>query len=154
MGLCRCFCSAYKIRFTWHRGPSGKPNCNLWSLCWINRNVSQSKNGYLTSLLMTCPSTYRILATSFFNPSSRVPFSGIILVDPPLWSRAKANQYTELYKLIEATTPIRKDIWKDFETASQWLRDRLSWDKRVLDIYIVRLAYIHLEKEPEVYFYF
>ena len=61
----------------------------------------------------------------------------MILVDPPLWSKAKDGQNTEMYKLIESMTPIRKDIWKDFETASQWIRKRFPWDKRVLDVYIV-----------------
>ena len=66
-----------------------------------------------------------------------LPISGIILVDPPIWSKAKDGQYSELFKLIEVTTPNRKDIWKDVETASQWFRKRLRWDERVLEVYLV-----------------
>jgi len=77
-----------------------------------------------------------IHATSFFNPPPMVPISRLILVDPPLWSKAKDGQHTDMYNLISNATPVRKDIWKDFETASQWLRKRFPWDKRVLDIYI------------------
>ncbi|KAF8800121.1 alpha/beta-hydrolase [Phlegmacium glaucopus] len=70
------------------------------------------------------------LSTSFFNPPSMLPISQIILVDPPIWSKAKDGQTTNLYQLMEAAVPIRKDIWKDFETAAQWFRKRLRWDER------------------------
>ncbi|KAF8972042.1 Alpha/Beta hydrolase protein [Flammula alnicola] len=79
------------------------------------------------------------LSTSFFNPPSRVPFSKIILVDPPIWSREKDGQDSDVYKMVEEMTPIRRDIWKSFEDASGWLKKRLpwgAWDERVFDAYV------------------
>ncbi|KAF8166828.1 hypothetical protein BJ912DRAFT_934422 [Pholiota molesta] len=56
------------------------------------------------------------LSTSYFNPPSRVPFSKIILVDPPIWSKEKDGQDSEM-------TPVRKDIWKSCEDATKWLKN-------------------------------
>ncbi|KAF8148850.1 alpha/beta-hydrolase [Crassisporium funariophilum] len=79
------------------------------------------------------------LATSFFNPPSRLPFAGLILVDPPIWSKAKADQESDIYKLVEATTPIRRDSWESVDAASRWLKARLpwgAWDESVFEIYV------------------
>lgn len=80
------------------------------------------------------------LSTSYFNPPSRIPFSRIILVDPPIWSKEKDGQDSEIYKMVEVMTPVRKDIWKSVEDASKWLKARVpwgSWDERVFDAYVV-----------------
>ncbi|KAG6918460.1 hypothetical protein DXG01_014087 [Tephrocybe rancida] len=45
---------------------------------------------------------------------------------------------SEMYKLVEAMTPLRKDVWPSRENAAAWMRNRLpwsSWDPRVLDVY-------------------
>ncbi|KAF8075722.1 Alpha/beta hydrolase fold-1 [Lyophyllum atratum] len=79
------------------------------------------------------------LATSYFNPPSMIPFSGIILVDPPIFSVSAQDQQTEIYKLVAAMTPLRRDIWASREAAAKWLRARppcASWDQRVFDIYV------------------
>jgi len=79
------------------------------------------------------------LATSYFNPPSRIPFSSIILVDPPIWGKEKDGQDSDIYKLVETMTPIRKDIWKTFDEASNWLKSRLpwgSWEERVFAAYV------------------
>ena len=68
-----------------------------------------------------------------------IPFSSVILVDPPMFSRAIEDR-TEIYKLVEAMTPIRRDIWSTREAAIKWMKSRLpfaSWDPRVFDIYAV-----------------
>ncbi|KAF9478461.1 alpha/beta-hydrolase [Pholiota conissans] len=78
------------------------------------------------------------LSTSYFNPPSRVPFSKIILVDPPIWGKEKDGQDSDVYKMVSEMTPVRKDTWKSFEDASKWLKKRLpwgSWDDRVFDAY-------------------
>jgi hypothetical protein len=82
----------------------------------------------------------RTLATSFFNPPSMIPFSALILVDPPMASKAMEGRETEIYKLVEATTPLRRDIWASREAAEQWLKSRPpwgTWDQRVFDLYVV-----------------
>ncbi|KJA14458.1 hypothetical protein HYPSUDRAFT_80835, partial [Hypholoma sublateritium FD-334 SS-4] len=76
------------------------------------------------------------LATSFFNPPSRIPFAKIILVDPPIWSKNMEGLHTEMFKTTEAVTPVRRDIWENMDHATQWLKKRLpggSWDDRVFD---------------------
>ena len=85
---------------------------------------------------------HRTLATSFFNPPSRIPFSKIILVDPPIWSKNVEEMHTELFNMTETVTPIRRDIWENFDSARQWLSRRLPggrWDDRVFDAQIVSL---------------
>ncbi|PPQ66820.1 hypothetical protein CVT24_008679 [Panaeolus cyanescens] len=79
------------------------------------------------------------LSTSFFNPPSRLPFSGLILVDPPIWSKSMAGPENEMYKIVEATTPVRLDVWDSREAAVKWFKKRIPWamwDERVLDIYL------------------
>lgn len=47
---------------------------------------------------------------------------------------------TEIYKLVEATTPMRRDIWDSAEAASKWMKSRVpwkTWDPRVFEIYVV-----------------
>ncbi|PPQ72403.1 hypothetical protein CVT26_003796 [Gymnopilus dilepis] len=79
------------------------------------------------------------LSTSYFNPPASIPFSSIILVDPPIWSKERDGQDSEIYKMVETMTPIRKDVWKSPEDASKWLKARVpwgSWDERVFDSYV------------------
>ncbi|KAF8229948.1 hypothetical protein L208DRAFT_144014 [Tricholoma matsutake] len=79
------------------------------------------------------------LATSFFNPPSMIPFSSMILVDPGMSSHAMEEHRTEIYKLVEATTPMRRDIWDSAEAASKWMKSRVpwkTWDPRVFEIYV------------------
>ncbi|KDR71147.1 hypothetical protein GALMADRAFT_127350 [Galerina marginata CBS 339.88] len=79
------------------------------------------------------------LSTSYFNPPSRIPFSSIILVDPPIWGKDKDGQDSDIYKLVETMTPIRKDIWTSNDEATHWLKSRLpwgSWEERVFDAYV------------------
>ncbi|KAG6809545.1 hypothetical protein H0H92_015843 [Tricholoma furcatifolium] len=78
------------------------------------------------------------LATSYFNPPSRIPFVGVILVDTPIFAPAMKEQESEMYKLVRAMTPLRKDIWASRDAATKWMQTRLpwsAWDRRVFDIY-------------------
>ncbi|KDR68066.1 hypothetical protein GALMADRAFT_257320 [Galerina marginata CBS 339.88] len=79
------------------------------------------------------------LSTSYFNPPSRIPFSSIILVDPPIWSKDKDGRDSDIYKLLETSTPVRRDIWKSNDEAALWLKSRLpwsSWEELVFDAYV------------------
>ncbi|PPR03106.1 hypothetical protein CVT24_012411 [Panaeolus cyanescens] len=79
------------------------------------------------------------LSTSFFNPPSRLPLSGLILIDPPISSKAMANQDSDMYRIIESTTPERRDTWDNSDAAIAWLEKRIPWamwDKRVFSIYV------------------
>jgi len=79
------------------------------------------------------------LATSYFNPPSMIPFSAVILVDAPIFSKSVQGQETEVYKLVAAMTPVRRDIWASREAAAKWMRARppcATWDQRVFDIYV------------------
>ncbi|KAF5315315.1 hypothetical protein D9619_007549 [Psilocybe cf. subviscida] len=79
-----------------------------------------------------------VLATSFFNPSSRLPFSSLILVDPPIWSKKWHGKDNEFYKMVEQMTPTRRDIWMNRREASEWLQSKIAraWDKRVFAKYV------------------
>ncbi|KAH9483336.1 Abhydrolase domain-containing protein mpaH [Psilocybe cubensis] len=79
------------------------------------------------------------LSTSFFNPPSSIPFAGVILVDPPMWGTEKEGQFSDMYKMVETMTPIRRDTWKSHDAAVKSIKGSLPfamWDERVLDTYI------------------
>ncbi|KIM42595.1 hypothetical protein M413DRAFT_26627 [Hebeloma cylindrosporum] len=79
------------------------------------------------------------LSTSYFNPPSRVPYSKLILVDPPIWSKEKDGQESDVYKMVKEMTPVRRDIWKSSDDAKAWLKSRIpwgAWDERVFDVYV------------------
>ena len=83
---------------------------------------------------------HRTLSTSYFNPPSRVPYSKLILVDPPIWSKEKDGQDSDVYKMVAEMTPLRRDIWKSSDDAKAWLKSRIpwgTWDERVFDVYVV-----------------
>jgi hypothetical protein len=47
---------------------------------------------------------------------------------------------TDMFKLIQANTPIRRDIWDSREAAIKWMKSRqpwAAWDPRVFDIFTV-----------------
>ncbi|KAG6885317.1 hypothetical protein C0993_003294 [Termitomyces sp. T159_Od127] len=55
------------------------------------------------------------------------------------------HQKSEMYKLVAAMTPLRKDIWASQEAAVKWMQARppwSSWDQRVFDVYT------HLTSSP------
>ncbi|KAJ3508790.1 hypothetical protein NLJ89_g5563 [Agrocybe chaxingu] len=79
------------------------------------------------------------LATEFFNPPSRLPFSRIILIDPAMTSKAFDDKESDIYQFVKSTTPTRKDTWKSVDVAAAWLKARLpwaAWDERVFDVYV------------------
>lgn len=52
--------------------------------------------------------------------------------------------HTEMFKMTEAVTPVRRDIWENLDHATQWLKKRLpggSWDDRVFDAQTVSQKY-------------
>jgi len=56
-------------------------------------------------------------------------------------SSALEEHHTEIYKLVQVTTPVRRDIWDSREAAIKWMKARVpwaAWDPRVFDIYVVR----------------
>ncbi|KAG6833969.1 hypothetical protein H0H93_012872, partial [Arthromyces matolae] len=78
------------------------------------------------------------LATSYFNPPSRLPFASLILIDPPIFASTMKDHETEMYKLVAAMTPIRKDRWPSQEAAVKWMEKRVPWnmwDRRVFDAF-------------------
>ncbi|KAG6824217.1 hypothetical protein H0H92_007631 [Tricholoma furcatifolium] len=79
-----------------------------------------------------------VLATSYFNPPYKIPFSGLILIDTPFFTPDMLDQTTEMYKFIAASTPRRKDIWPSREAAIKEMKEQLpysEWDPRMFDIY-------------------
>ncbi|CAA7268726.1 unnamed protein product [Cyclocybe aegerita] len=79
------------------------------------------------------------LATEFFNPPSRLPFSRIVLIEPAMTSKAFDDKESDIYQFVKSTTPTRKDIWKSADAAAAWLKARLpwaAWDERVFDVYV------------------
>ncbi|KAG6826676.1 hypothetical protein H0H87_006724, partial [Tephrocybe sp. NHM501043] len=78
------------------------------------------------------------LATSYFNPPSEIPFASLILIDTPIFAPTMQEQETEMYKLVRAMTPERKDRWASREAAIKWMQARppwTSWDPRVFHVY-------------------
>ncbi|KAG6895322.1 hypothetical protein C0992_001939 [Termitomyces sp. T32_za158] len=79
-----------------------------------------------------------------------------------MFATVAKHQKTEMYKLVSAMTPLRKDIWPSREAAVKWMQVRppwSSWDQRVFDIYTVCLLHcsqklprmhLHLEIRPAV----
>jgi hypothetical protein len=63
----------------------------------------------------------------------------LILVDPPIWSKKWHGKDNDVYKMVEQTTPTRRDIWKSRQEASAWLKSKIArgWDQRVFAKYVV-----------------
>ncbi|KAG6826677.1 hypothetical protein H0H92_014887 [Tricholoma furcatifolium] len=81
------------------------------------------------------------LATSYFNQPQKIPFTDLILIDPPI-SPVFVQEQTEAYKAIDARTPHRKDVWSSRAAAIEWMQKRplyASWDRRIFDVYIDRI---------------
>jgi len=79
-----------------------------------------------------------IFSTTLFGPPSEVPFNMVILIDPPIFSPAMANNMTDMYRFVEKTTPLRRDVWESKEAAHKWLQSRIPyrvWDPRILKLY-------------------
>jgi hypothetical protein len=91
---------------------------------------------------------YRVLVTMFFNPPDKIPFTSIILVEPPLFSKAMYELHkTPMYSAVATMTPMRRDVWPDFQTAKQWMMKRLpwsSWSPEAMDKYVVKPSNEHL----------
>lgn len=90
----------------------------------------------------------RILATSGYPPY-RLPFSSLIMVDPPMMTQellAKAKtQNTPLLAAVEEAK-MRKDIWPSRDAAREWFSKRLPyklWTPEVLQLFVVRMAWFH-----------
>ena len=123
----------------------------MWAFSRINCSVRRCVLINLRSSIQLTLRYHRTLATSFFNPPSRIPFAKIVLVDPPIWSKNVEEMHTELFNMTEAVTPIRRDIWENLDHARQWLRRRLpggSWDDRVFDAQIVSFKYKSVSAKP------
>ena len=61
-------------------------------------------------------------------------------MDPPIWSKEKDEQDSDVYKMVAEMTPLRKDIWKSSDDAKAWLKSRIpwgAWNERVFDVYVV-----------------
>lgn len=117
------------------------PNFTRWFCADILQDLLPCKKTFLSAWIeFQTRTTYRTLSTSYFNPPYRIPYSKLILVDPPIWGREKQDQPSEIFKMVEAMTPIRKDIWKSRDDATKWLSSRMpwgAWDERVLEKYTV-----------------
>ncbi|KAG6808921.1 hypothetical protein H0H93_016341, partial [Arthromyces matolae] len=80
------------------------------------------------------------LATSYFNPPSRISLiiHSLILIDPPIFSTTMKDHQTEMYKLVAAMTPLRKDRWPSHEVAVRWMEKKVpwnTWDRRVFEVF-------------------
>jgi hypothetical protein len=87
----------------------------------------------------------------YFNPPSRVPFSKLILVDPPIWSKAKDGQEYDVYKMVEEMTPLRRDILKSSDDAKAWRKSRIpwgAWNERVFEVHVVSSSTIFMSWTP------
>ena len=62
-------------------------------------------------------------------------------MDPPIWSKEKDGHESEVYKMVEEMTPLRRDVWKSSDDAKTWLKSRIpwgAWNERVFEVYVVR----------------
>ncbi|KAJ7507865.1 alpha/beta-hydrolase [Mycena galericulata] len=92
-----------------------------------------------------------VLVTSFFNPPNRIPFSSIILVEPPIFAKDMYELHkTPMYTAVAAMTPLRRDVWASSKAAKEWLLKRppwSSWSAEALDKYVT----YGLRELPTVY---
>ncbi|KAJ6525734.1 Alpha/beta hydrolase fold-1 [Mycena capillaripes] len=81
-----------------------------------------------------------VLVTMFFNPPNKIPFSGIILVEPPIFTKNIYELHkTPMYSAVAAMTPMRRDIWASVEAAKEWMLKRppwSSWSGEAMDKYV------------------
>lgn len=64
----------------------------------------------------------------------------MILIDPPMAARNTFGQDSAMYRMVEATTPVRRDQWEGREHARKWMRQRQpwkTWDERMFKQFIV-----------------
>ncbi len=79
-------------------------------------------------------------AVAFFRPGT-YPFAAVGLVDPAIWPESVIGEETPTYKMAAKNIPFRQASWESRSEAKKYLSSRLpwsEWDKRVLDLYIVR----------------
>ncbi|KAF9553883.1 alpha/beta-hydrolase [Agrocybe pediades] len=79
-----------------------------------------------------------VFATAGFGSPRGAPFDMVILIDPPLFAPEMVDNMTDVYKMVEKTTPLRRAVWKSKDEAYKWLKARLpykSWAPRVLRLY-------------------
>ncbi|KAJ7075855.1 Alpha/beta hydrolase fold-1 [Mycena belliarum] len=81
-----------------------------------------------------------VLVTMFFNPPNRIPFSSIVLVEPPLFTKDMYQLHkTPMYAAVATMTPLRRDIWASHKAAKDWLMKRppwSSWSEDALESYV------------------
>ncbi|KAF9037061.1 alpha/beta-hydrolase [Panaeolus papilionaceus] len=82
-----------------------------------------------------------VLSTGLFTPPSTLPFSDIILVDPAMWSRLMGDNAfaSDMYKAVQGSTPLRRDMWDSKQSAAAWMKKRLPWsrwDDRAFNVFI------------------
>lgn len=84
----------------------------------------------------------RALSTAGY-PTNRLPYSSMIIVDPPMMTKeilaAAMSRRTTMLAVIELAKT-RKDTWPSREAAKVWLGKRLPWKRwtpQVLDLYVV-----------------
>jgi hypothetical protein len=59
-------------------------------------------------------------------------------------ARNTFGQDSAMYKMVEATTPVRRDQWESKESASKWMRQRQpwkTWDERTFKQFIVSMSW-------------
>lgn len=76
---------------------------------------------------------------------SKLPFSSIILIEPPWMTRdilAKISRYPKQLKRAIESTRTRTDIWQSREACREWMAHRepyKKWHPRVLDLFVVTI---------------
>ncbi|TFK86474.1 alpha/beta-hydrolase [Polyporus arcularius HHB13444] len=74
--------------------------------------------------------------------TGNLPYSSLILVEPPIMTRkvfARATKKGKAWELLVEMAKTRKDIWPSREAARDWMSKRLpwnSWTPRCLDLFV------------------
>lgn len=115
------------------RTPMAQRPCMSRRVCQLLTDVNLM---HATSLLATMPGVL-----------PAVPFKSLILVEPPLITKAAWDEHKEqqefALKTISAMVMKRRDTWASREDARQYFEDRVpwsSWDGRVLELFLVRVS--------------
>ncbi len=75
--------------------------------------------------------------------TGNLPYSSLILVEPPIMTRkvfARATKKGKAWELLVEMAKTRKDIWPSREAARDWMSKRLPWNcwtPRCLDLFVV-----------------
>ncbi|TFK87183.1 alpha/beta-hydrolase [Polyporus arcularius HHB13444] len=114
-----------------------------WCDCFKELYVSGTFEGHALMPVAHSNGATAVLLATIPGALPAVPFKSLILVEPPLITKAAWDEHKEqqefALKTISAMVMKRRDTWATRTDARQYFEKRLpwsSWDKRVLELFL------------------